>query len=116
MALPSDLSRRRRPRPADRGAGTATFRLDPTVVSDFSARASQRSRRSGEAVVQRLLPPEPHCLDPSVVTIHGHKYAKVTNVLLFFNATSASTLTTAFAVGPALGDPFGSVTLLARLK
>jgi hypothetical protein len=53
---------------------------------------------------------------PSVVTIHGHKYAKVTNVLLFFNATSVGALTTAFTVGPSVGDPFGSVTLLARLK
>jgi hypothetical protein len=53
---------------------------------------------------------------PSVVTIHGHKYAKVTDVLLFFNATSAGAINGAFSTGPAPGDPFGSVTFLARLK
>ena len=53
---------------------------------------------------------------PSVVTIHGHKYAKVTNVLLFFNATSIGALNGEFSTAPARGDPFGSVTFLARLK
>jgi len=53
---------------------------------------------------------------PSVVTIHGHKYAKVTGVLLFFNTTSATAITTMFVTGPASGDPFGSATFLARLK
>ncbi len=53
---------------------------------------------------------------PSVVTIHGHKYAKVTNVLLFFNATSVGAMNGEFSTAPSPGDPFGSVTFLARLK
>jgi hypothetical protein len=53
---------------------------------------------------------------PSVVTIHGHKYAKVTNVLLFFNATSVGAINGVFGIAPAPGDPFGAVTFLARLK
>jgi hypothetical protein len=53
---------------------------------------------------------------PSVVTIHGHRYAKVTDVLLFFNATSVGALNGEFTTTLAPGDPFGSVTFLARLK
>ncbi len=53
---------------------------------------------------------------PSVVTIHGRKYVKVTNVLLFFNATSVGAIDGVFGLAPAPGDPFGSVTFLARLK
>ena len=53
---------------------------------------------------------------PSVVTIHGHKYAKVTNVMLFFNATSTGAISAAFGWSPMNGDPFGAVTFLARLK
>jgi hypothetical protein len=53
---------------------------------------------------------------PSVVTIHGHKYAKVTGVLLFFNATSVGAINGEFGSAPSPGQPFGSVTFLARLK
>jgi hypothetical protein len=53
---------------------------------------------------------------PSVVTIHGHKFVKVTNVLLFFNATSVGAINGEFGSAPSPGDPFGSVTFLARLK
>ena len=53
---------------------------------------------------------------PSVVKIHGHKYAKVTNVLLFFNATSTGAISGALGASPPSGDPFGAVTFLARLK
>ena len=53
---------------------------------------------------------------PSIVKIHGHKYVKVTNVMLFLNTTSAAALTTAFGAPSFNGDFFGSVTLLARVK
>ena len=54
--------------------------------------------------------------EPSVVTIKGHKYVKVTNVLLFFDATSVNAFTGTFGSGPADSAPFGAVTFLARLK
>ena len=54
--------------------------------------------------------------EPSVVTIKGHKYVKVTNVLLFYDATSVNAFTGAFGSGPADSAPFGAVTFLARLK
>ena len=53
---------------------------------------------------------------PSIVTIHGVRYVKVTNVLLFYNATSAGAFTTALGGGPSAGDPFAAVTFRARLK
>ena len=53
---------------------------------------------------------------PSIVKIHGHKYVKVTNVMLFLNTTSAGALTTAFGAPSFTGDFFGSVTFLARVK
>lgn len=53
----------------------------------------------------------------SIVTIHGHKYTRVTVGALFFNATSVGALNVAIGSAPANpGDPFGSVTFLARLK
>jgi len=54
--------------------------------------------------------------EPSIVTIKGHKYVKVTNVLLFFDATSVNAFTGAFGSGPADSAPFGAVTFVARLK
>ncbi len=53
---------------------------------------------------------------PSVVTIRGHKYVKVTNVLLFFDTTSIDAFTGVFGSGPPDSAPFGAVTFLARLK
>jgi hypothetical protein len=53
---------------------------------------------------------------PSVVTIHHHKYAKVTNVMLSFNTTSTTAIDTVFGTSPSPGDFFASVTFLARLK
>jgi hypothetical protein len=53
---------------------------------------------------------------PSLVTIHHHLYVKVTNVLLFFNATSKGAIDGVFGTSPLVGDPFGSVTFLARLN
>jgi len=44
--------------------------------------------------------------EPSIVTIKGHKYVKVTNVLLFFDATSVNAFTGAFGSGPADSAPF----------
>jgi len=53
---------------------------------------------------------------PSIVKIHGHKYVKVTNVMLFLDPTSAAAFTTAFGAPSFDGDYFGSVTFLARVK
>jgi hypothetical protein len=53
---------------------------------------------------------------PSIVTSHGYKYVKITDVLLFFNATSTAAINGAFGTTPPPGATFGSVTFLARLK
>ena len=50
------------------------------------------------------------------VTVHHLKYVKVTNVLLYFNATSAGAIGGVFTTAPVTGDFFASVTFLARLK
>jgi len=52
----------------------------------------------------------------SVVTPHGQRYLRVTKLQLSFNATSAGAIKNALGPAPNAGDPFGSVTLLARLK
>ena len=51
-----------------------------------------------------------------IVTVHGKRYVKVTGLALTFNATSVAALTNVFSRAPGPGDPFGSLTLLARLK
>jgi len=53
----------------------------------------------------------------SIVTLHGHKYVKVTGLGLSFNATSAGAISSVMlGRGPNAADPFASVTLLARLR
>jgi len=53
----------------------------------------------------------------SVITLHGHRYVKVTKLGLTFNTTSAGAISgVLLGRGPNAGDPFASVTLLARLK
>ena len=52
----------------------------------------------------------------SIVTIHGQKFAKVTDLPLFFNATSVSAINGEFGSAPNPGETFGLITVLARLK
>jgi hypothetical protein len=52
----------------------------------------------------------------SFLTIHGHKYVKVTTVILTYNTAFATAFNTAFGTSLNVGEPFGTATLLARLK
>jgi hypothetical protein len=52
----------------------------------------------------------------SIRTIHGHKYLQVTGVALAYNATYVSAFNSAFGTTVSLDTPFGTATLLARLK
>jgi len=52
----------------------------------------------------------------AVVTIHGHKYLKVSNVSLDYSTDFTTPYNTAFGTTLSPGEPFGVATLLARLK
>ena len=52
----------------------------------------------------------------TVRTIHGHKYLQVTGVVLAYNATYVSAFDSAFGTTVPIDTPFGTATLLARLK
>jgi hypothetical protein len=52
----------------------------------------------------------------SFLTIHGHKYVKVTTVILTYNTTFVTAFNAAFGTSLTSGEPFGTATLLARLK
>jgi hypothetical protein len=52
----------------------------------------------------------------SFLTIHGHKYVKVTTVILTYNMAFATAFNTAFGTSLMSSEPFGTATLLARLK
>jgi hypothetical protein len=98
-------------------AGASTFtllkltgwRAGVNTTAGFSISAN--GTRSSDFFDENLMGAE-----SLVVTIHGHKYAKVTEVLLFFNTTSAGVFNGVFGTPPTAGDLFGAVTFLARLK
>ena len=52
----------------------------------------------------------------SIVTLHGHRYVRVTKLQLSFSAAAVNAFTNTLNRAPTAGDTFGSVTLLARLK
>ena len=52
----------------------------------------------------------------AVVTIHGHKYLKVSNVMLSYSTSFTSAWEAAFGTELSPAESFGTATLLARLK
>ena len=53
---------------------------------------------------------------PSYPTIGGHKFVKVNTVILFYDSAFTTAFNTTFSATLADGEPFGTATLLARLK
>ena len=49
-------------------------------------------------------------------TAHGHKFVKVTGVVLTYDAALTNAFNSAFSLGLSLNTPFGTATLLARVK
>ncbi len=52
----------------------------------------------------------------SIFSSHGHKYVKVTGVLLTYTAAFTTAFNTTFGTALSIGEPFGTATLVARLK
>ncbi len=53
---------------------------------------------------------------PSYPTIGGHKFVKVNTVILFYDNAFTTAFNTTFSEALTDGEPFGTATLLARLK